>query len=65
VLGAQLGFSVNYNGLNLTAFAGVDNIGDKKYVSFININDMSGRFYEAGPKRNFFGGLKIGYVFNK
>lgn len=65
VLGAQLGLTVNYIGFNLTAFAGVDNIGDKKYVSFININDLSGRFYEAGPKRNFFGGIKLGYIFNK
>ena len=63
LLGAQLGFAVNYKGLNVTAYAGVDNIGDKKYVSFVNINDMNGRFYEAGPLRNFFGGLKIGYIF--
>lgn len=63
LLGAQIGFAVNYKGLNVTAYAGVDNIGDKKYVSFININDMGGRFYEAGPLRNFFGGLKIGYIF--
>ena len=63
VLGAQLGVAVNYMGLNVTAYAGVDNIADKKYVSFININDMGGRFYEAGPFRNFYGGLKIGYIF--
>jgi iron complex outermembrane receptor protein len=65
VLGAQLGLSYTYSGFNLTAFAGVDNINDKKYVSFININDVNGRYYEAGPQRNFFGGLKIGYIFNK
>lgn len=65
VLGAQLGLSFNYGGFNITGFAGVDNIGDKKYVSFININDLNGRYYEAGPKRNFFGGIKLGYVFNK
>ena len=65
VLGAQLGLSFTYSGFNLTAFAGVDNINDKKYVSFININDLNGRYYEAGPKRNFFGGLKLGYIFNK
>ena len=65
LLGGQLGFAVNYQGLNITAYAGVDNIGDKKYVSYININDMGGRYYEAGPKRNFFGGIKVGYIFNK
>jgi iron complex outermembrane recepter protein len=65
LLGAQIGVVVNYLGLNLTAYAGVDNMGDKKYVSFINLNDMTGRFYEAGPKRNFFGGVKAGYIFNK
>lgn len=65
LLGGQIGFAVNYQGMNITAYAGVDNLGDKKYVSFVNINDMGGRFYEAGPKRNFFGGIKIGYIFNK
>jgi iron complex outermembrane receptor protein len=65
VLGAQLGLSFTYSGFNLTAFAGVDNINDKKYVSFININDLNGRYYEAGPQRNFFGGIKLGYIFNK
>jgi iron complex outermembrane receptor protein len=65
VLGAQLGLSFNYSGFNMTAFVGVDNINDKKYVSFININDLNGRFYEAGPIRNYFGGIKIGYIFNK
>jgi len=65
LIGAQFGFAVNYQGLNLTAYAGVDNIGDKKYVSFININDMNGRYYEAGPLRNIFGGVKIGYIFKK
>lgn len=65
VLGAQLGLSYTYSGFNITAFAGVDNINDKKYVSFININDLNGRYYEAGPQRNFFGGIKLGYIFNK
>lgn len=65
IIGGQLGFAVNYMGLNVTAYAGVDNLNDKKYVSYININDMGGRYYEAGPKRNFFGGLNIGYIFNK
>ena len=64
LLGGQLGLSFNYNNFNITAYAGVDNIGDKKYVSFININDMSGKFYEPGPLRNFFGGVKLGYIFN-
>ncbi|MFA5012775.1 MAG: TonB-dependent receptor [Ignavibacteria bacterium] len=64
LLGGQLGLSFNYNNFNITAYAGVDNITDKKYVSFININDMSGKFYEPGPLRNFFGGVKLGYIFN-
>ncbi|MFA7361037.1 MAG: TonB-dependent receptor [Candidatus Kapaibacterium sp.] len=64
LLGGQLGLSLNYNNFNITAYAGVDNITDKKYVSFININDMSGKFYEPGPLRNFFGGVKLGYIFN-
>jgi len=63
IYGGQLGFRVNYKNLNCTGFAGMNNIGDQKYVAFININDMNKRFYESGPLRNFFGGFNIGYIF--
>jgi outer membrane receptor protein involved in Fe transport len=65
LIGGQIGININYKGLSIIAYGGVNNIGDKKYVSFININDSQGLFYEAGLRRNFFGGLTIGYQFLK
>lgn len=65
LIGGQCGFAVNYQGFNVNAYVGLDNLSDKKYVSYININDMGGRYYEAGPGRNFFGGLTLSYIFNK
>ncbi|RMG23362.1 MAG: TonB-dependent receptor [Methanobacteriota archaeon] len=42
---------------------GVDNILDKTYVAFTNTNSVNGRFYEAGSPRNFYGSIKLGYLF--
>lgn len=61
----QFGFNIYFKKLNILGFFGVNNIADLKYVSFIQINSNRDEFYEAGPRRNFFGGLSIGYLFNK
>ena len=42
---------------------GIDNILDKTYVAFTNTNSADQRFYEAGAPRNFFGSVKLGYLF--
>jgi iron complex outermembrane receptor protein len=62
LLNSQLGFVINLGNLKLTAYGGLNNITDKKYVAFININSDRKEFYESGPKRNFFGGLSIAYL---
>ncbi len=48
---------------NILLNAGINNITDVKYVSFLNINSTSGRFYEAGEPRNFFAGITFGFRF--
>ena len=63
LLNAQIGASINIGSINVLAYAGINNIADKKYVGFININSDKYEFYEAGPHRNFFGGLTLGYMF--
>lgn len=63
LLNSMIGFDISYKGLSILAHAGINNILDKKYVAFININDANSRYYEAGPVRNFFGTLNIGYNF--
>ncbi len=65
LFGLQAGLNILYKGLSIVAYGGVNNLGDQKHVAFININDNKGLFYEAGPRRNFFGGLTIAYSFWK
>ncbi len=63
LLNSLFGIDLSYKGFSLLANIGINNITDKQYVAFININDANGRFYESGPKRNFFGTLNLGYNF--
>lgn len=48
---------------NILLNAGINNITDAKYISFLNINSTNGRFYESGEPRNFFAGVTLGYRF--
>jgi iron complex outermembrane receptor protein len=58
-----LGLEWVFNRFNLLISGGMNNIADKKYVAFININSTSGRFYEAGEPRSYFASVKLGYNF--
>lgn len=64
LLNAQFGVDLTFGNVKLLAYAGMNNIADKKYVAFININADRSDYYEAGPRRNFFAGLTLGYMFN-
>ncbi|HJY64888.1 MAG TPA: TonB-dependent receptor [Ignavibacteria bacterium] len=64
LVNAQIGFDLNFNKFRLIAYGGMNNLFDKKYVAFININsDANFDYYEAGLRRNFFGGLTLAYIF--
>jgi len=63
LINAQVGLDMNFNKFRLIVYGGLNNITDKKYVAYVNINDADGRFYESGPLRNFFGGLTLAYMF--
>jgi hypothetical protein len=41
----------------------VNNLFDRVYAGFININSTTAEFYEAGEPRSFFASLNIGYSF--
>jgi len=64
ILNAGLGFDMTFGKFNLLIHGGVNNIADKVYVGFININSTRGEFYEAGEPQNFYGGINFGYAFN-
>lgn len=63
--GFQLGADLTVKDFRFLAYAGLNNLFDKKYVAFIQINSDRQEFYESGPRRNFFCGLNVSYIFNK
>ncbi len=64
VLNASIGLDMVFGKFNIITSAGVNNIFDKIYSGFLNINSSDRRFYEAGEPRNFYGGINFGYSFN-
>jgi len=58
-----VGLTAEFDKFNFLLSVGLNNIFDKKYVGFVNINDNNGRYYELGQPRNFFSGLNIEYKF--
>ena len=64
LLGSQIGTNMTIKNFNLTAFAGLGNITNEKYVAFVQVNSDRLEFYEAGIPYNFFGGINLSYVFN-
>lgn len=46
--------------LAMEPMAGVDNIFDKTYAANVVVNAAGGRFYEPGPGRTFYVGLRMG-----
>ena len=59
----SLGFDAKVGLFNLIFSTGIQNIFDKRYVGFININSASQQYYEAGAPFNFFTTLKFGLQF--
>ena len=64
ILNAGIGFDMLFGNFNLLISGGVNNISDKVYVGFININSSNGRYYEAGEPQSFYAGINLGYSFN-
>ncbi len=62
LLNFMAGFDQRFGRLNLLLSAGINNILNKKYVGFININSTSGRFYELGEPRMYFVNINLGYT---
>lgn len=59
----MVGLTLTLGETHAVAFAGINNIFDRRYAGFININDYTGRYYEAGEPRNVYSGLNISYQF--
>lgn len=61
IFNASAGVDFVINRFNLLISGGVNNLADKRYIAFININSTRKEFYEAGEPRNYFGGITLGY----
>ena len=59
LLNARVAFRANTR-LALEPMVGVDNIFDKTYASNVVVNAAGGRFYEPGPGRTFYVGVRMG-----
>jgi iron complex outermembrane receptor protein len=59
----MFGLSYNSELLGAVFYVGVNNIFDKRYVGFININDYFERYYETGEPQSFYGGLNVSLKF--
>jgi len=58
-----LGLDMVFKRFNFLISGGMNNITNEKYVSFININSTSGRFFEGGEPRSYFASMNLGYNF--
>lgn len=62
LLNASAGVDFVFDKFNLLVSGGVNNIADKRYAAFININSTRNEFYEAGEPRTYFGGITLGFT---
>ncbi|MDQ3604827.1 MAG: TonB-dependent receptor [Gemmatimonadota bacterium] len=54
---------VRISGIRATPFVGVTNVFDVDYNTSVVVNAFGGRFYEPGPGRAFYGGMRVGLGF--
>ncbi|MEI7483813.1 MAG: TonB-dependent receptor [Ignavibacteriota bacterium] len=57
------GINFTVGKFNTVFYAGINNIFDKRYVGYVNINDFYGRYYETGEPRSIYSGLNVSYKF--
>lgn len=50
---------VSIGGFSISPFVGVTNLFDEEYITSPSVNHASGRFFEPGPGRAFYGGGQI------
>jgi iron complex outermembrane receptor protein len=48
---------------DLEAFGGVDNLLDESYSLGNDLNPFGGRFYQPAPTRNWYGGVKVAFLY--
>ena len=57
----RAGYQFGVGTILVTPFVAVNNILDAEYNANVRINAFGGRYFEAGPGRNFVGGVTVNY----
>lgn len=63
LMSTTIGCDVQLGRFNLLMNAGINNLANKTYIAFININSDRREFFEAGEPRNAYLGVNLGYQF--
>ncbi|WP_164675511.1 TonB-dependent receptor family protein [Ottowia oryzae] len=63
VFNLRLGWQQRAGGWTLREYLRVDNLGDKRYVGSVIVNDGNGRFFEPAPGRQWAVGVSASYAF--
>ena len=63
LLGGRLGFRKVFARWKGDLYAGIDNAANIKYSLGDDFNAALNRFYNAAPRRNYFAGLSVNYIF--
>ena len=59
LLGARVGYKKTFSAVQVNVFAGADNLFNMNYSLGNDINAAGGRYYNAAPGRNYYGGLSF------
>lgn len=63
LLGSRVGYRNRLaQRFDLDVFAGLDNALDQTYTPGPDLNAVGGRYFNAAPGRNWYGGLRVGYA---
>ena len=65
LLGLRLGYQFNFSRLPISIFAGAENLLDEQYSLGNDINGFGGRYYNAAPGRNYYGGISFSFLTKK
>ncbi|ATE62445.1 TonB-dependent siderophore receptor [Thauera sinica] len=61
LINLRLGAEQRSGPWTVTELLRLDNVFDRKHIGSVIVGDRNGRFYEPGPGRNLFGGVRVTY----
>ena len=57
----RVGTVLKLQGQELEPYVGVDNLTDRRYYDNLRINDTGARYYEPGPGRTLYAGIRASF----